>query len=39
MKIYEKNNIIINVVEHKGATEETHSHIETTILFEDYGKT
>lgn len=39
MKLYRNNNIIINIVEHKGTIEEKHSHIETLGLVGDQGKT
>jgi len=40
MQLFRKNNIIINnVVEHKGTIEEKHSHIKTSGLVGDQGKT
>lgn len=39
MQLYRKKNTIINVVECKGTIEEKHSHIETSGLVEDQGKT
>ena len=39
MQLRRKKNIIIDVAEHKGTTEEKHSHIETPRFVGDQGKT
>lgn len=39
VKLYKKNNIIINAAEHEGTIEENHSHIDTPGLVGDQDKT